>query len=89
MSTLDWPELNGLLLLPDSLKAGFSTDTVAVSSGRTVEPEIRKRGESGNLGPPGVRWFPRDKSVDGSSLFFIVWPFLFPLGLEVKYYGRC
>ncbi len=89
MSTLEWPELNGLLLFPDSLKAGFSTDAVSASSCRTVEPMVRKRRESDNLGTPGVWWFPRDKSVDGSSLFFIVRPFLFPLALEVKYYGLC
>jgi hypothetical protein len=39
--------------------------------------------ESGKLGPPGVRGFPRDKPLDGSSLFLIVLPFLFPLELEV------
>ena len=62
---------------------GFSSDAVAASSGRTGEPVVLVPAESGKLGSPGVWWFPRDKPLDGSSLFFIVWPFLFPLGLEV------
>lgn len=67
----------------NKLKAGFSSDAVTASSDRTVEPLVLMRAESGKLGSPDVRWFPRDKPLDGSSLFFIVWPFLFPLALEV------
>ena len=45
-------------------------------AGRTGEPVVHMPAESGKLGTPSVRWFPRDKPPDGSSLFFIVWPFL-------------
>lgn len=73
----------------NKLKAGFSGDAVAVSSGRTGESLVRSVAESGKLGSPIVRGFPRDKLPDGSSLFFIVWPFLFRLDVEAQYYGRC
>ena len=71
--------LSRCLAATDLLKAGFSSDAVAASSGRTVEPVVSTVTESGKLGAPIVEWFPRDKSLDGSSLFFIVWPFLFRL----------
>ena len=71
------------------LKAGFSSDAVAASSDRTVEPVVRSLAEPGRYGSPGVRGFPRDKSLDGSSLFFIVWPFPFRLAFEDRYYGLC
>jgi hypothetical protein len=73
----------------NKLKAGFSMDAVAASSVRTVEPAVSMRTDSGKLGSPGMEWFPRDKSIDGSSLFFIVRPFLLPLALEGQYYGLC
>jgi hypothetical protein len=66
------------------LKAGFSSDAVAASSGRTGEPVVRAVAEPGKLGSPSVRWSPRDKSLDGSSLFFNVWPFPFRLEFEVR-----
>jgi len=73
----------------NKLKAGFSSDAAAASSGRTGEPIVRAVAEPGKLGSPIVRGFPRDKSLDGSSLFFIVRPFLFQLVVEVQYYGLC
>ena len=78
-----------ILSATDLLKAGFSSDAIAASSDRTVEPVVLTRAESGKLGLPGVRWFPRDKPLDGSSLFFIVRPFLFRLDFEAQYYGLC
>jgi hypothetical protein len=65
----------------NKLKAGFSSDADAASSGRTVEPVVLMLAESGKLGSPGMRGFPRDKSLDGSSLFFMVQPFLDTIGL--------
>jgi hypothetical protein len=43
----------------------------------------------GKFWTTGEQGFPRDKSLEGSSLFFIVWPFLFRLDFEGQYYGRC
>ena len=79
----------------NKLKAGFSSDAAAASSGRTDEPIVRAVAEPGKLGSPIVRGFPRDKSLGGSSLFFIVWPFLFQLPTlfetirEVQYHSLC
>ena len=73
----------------NKLKAGFLSDAVAASSGRTVEPMGLRGGQPGKLRSAAMGWFPRDKSLNGSSLFFIVWPFPFPLALEVRYYGLC
>jgi hypothetical protein len=65
----------------NKLKAGFSSDAEAASSGRTVEPVVLMLTESGKLGSPGMKGFPRDKSLDGSSLFFMVQPFLGSIGI--------
>ena len=79
----------------NKLKAGFSSDAAAASSGRTVEPVGLMGAQPGKLRSAAMGWFPRDKSLDGSSLFFIVWPFLFRLpqlpGIigEDQYYGLC
>ena len=73
----------------NKLKAGFSSDAVAESSGRTGEPAVRSLVEPERYGPPGGRGFPRDKSLDGSSLFFLVRPFLPRLDFEDQYYGLC
>ncbi len=73
----------------NKLKVGFSSDAAAVSSGRTGEPVVLTLAEPGKLGVPGVRGLPRDKSLDGSSLFFIVWPFLSSLESKAQYYGLC
>jgi hypothetical protein len=71
------------------LKAGFSSDAVAASSGRTGEPGVCKLRRPGKFWSTGKQGFSRDKSIVGSSLFFIVWPFLFRLEFEGQYYGRC
>ncbi len=73
----------------NKLKAGFSSDAAAASSDRTGELVVRMVAESDKLGSPIMRGFPRAKSLDGSSLFFIVRPFLFQLVVEVQYYGLC
>ena len=73
----------------NKLKAGFSIDAVAVSSGRTGEPVVCELTRPGKFWSAGKQGFSRDKSIDGSSLFFIVWPFLFRLDFEDQYYGRC
>ena len=73
----------------NKLKAGFLSDAVAASSGRTVEPVVLMGAQPGKLRSAAMGWFPRDKSLDGSSLFFIVWPFLFRLAFEDQYYGLC
>lgn len=79
----------------NKLKAGFSSDAAAASSGRTVEPVGLMGAQPGKLRSAAMGWFPRDKSLDGSSLFFIVWPFLVRLpqlpGIigEDQYYGLC
>ena len=73
----------------NKLKAGFSIDADVASSGRTVEPVVFTRRLPGNL-PAGWReGFPRVKSIEGSSLFFIVWSFVLSLELTVHYYDLC
>ena len=54
------------------LKAGFSISAAAVRPGRDNEPVVSS-GEEG---------FPRTEPIDGSSLDFIVWPFLSRLAFE-------
>jgi hypothetical protein len=57
-------------------KAGCSVDATAVSPGRDNEPVVSS-GEEG---------FPRIKSLDDSSLDFIVRSFLARLDFEQQYY---
>ena len=66
------------------LKAGFSFDADAVGPGRDNESVV-SLAELG-LGSEGL---PRVKSIDGSSLFFIVRPFLSRLDVEDQYYDLC
>ena len=47
--------LSCCLSASDLLKAGFSSGVVAASSGRTVDPVVHMRAESGKLEAPGVR----------------------------------
>jgi hypothetical protein len=66
------------------LKAGFSIDADTVGPGRDSEPVVSRTGRV--LGCEGL---PRFKSIDGSSLFFIVWSFPTRLAFERWYYDLC
>ncbi len=68
-----------IIVSGNKLKAGFSHDAEAVRPSRDSEPVVSSEEEG----------FPRIEPCDGSSLFFIVWSFLFRLGVEAQYYGRC
>ncbi len=69
--TLAWSTTASIRDSGNKLKAGFSIDADVASSGRTVEPVVFTRRLPGNL-PAGWReGFPRVKSIEGSSLFFI------------------
>jgi len=64
-------------------------DADAASSGRTVDPVVFTLRLPGNL-PAGWReGFPRVKSSEGSSLFFIVRSFVLSLELTAHYYDLC
>jgi len=69
----------------ESRKAGFSVDAVAVDTDRDSEPVVASP-KSKDIGVAG---FPRDKSAEGSSLFFIVRSFLESLVCDRQYYDLC
>jgi len=71
------------------LKAGFSIDADAASSGRTVEPVVFTLGLPGICRSAGVEGFPRVESIEGSSLFFIVRSFVLSLESTAHYYDLC
>jgi len=71
------------------LKAGFSIDAGAASSCRIIEPVVFMLWQPGICRSAGVEGFPRVKSIEGSSLFFIVRSFVLSLELTAHYYDLC
>ena len=64
-----------------STKAAILSESHSSSSVRTFKPLVLMLDKSGKLGSPAIRGFPRDKSLDSSSLFFMVQPFLDSIGI--------
>jgi hypothetical protein len=73
----------------ESLKVGFSARAAAVDPGRDSEPVVSMLVSSGKSRSTGIEGFPRSEFADGSSLFFIVRPFVSRLEFEDHYYGFC
>ena len=78
---LTFPEMIHRANSGPSTKAAILSERHPSSSVRTVEPVVLMLAKSGKRGSPGMRGFPRVKSLDGSSLFFMVQPFLDPIGI--------
>ena len=66
----------------NKLKAGCSICAVTVRPGRDSELVVSSRGPAGRFRSAGDEVFPRNESIDDSSLFFIVRPFPSRLGFE-------
>ena len=78
---LTFPEMIHRANSGPSTKAAILSESHPSSSVRTVEPLVLMLAKSGKLGSLGMRGFPRDKSLNGSSLFFMVQPFLGSIGI--------
>ena len=70
----------------NKLKAGGSICAVAVRPGRDTELVVSPRSPAGRFRWAGDELFPRNESIEDSSLFFIVRSFPSRLEFEDRYY---